>query len=247
MKAFLTYLWIQFKIDIREKGTLLTFYVVPLVFFLVMGAVFSSITPEAKNTLSASMGIFAATMGAVLGIPTPFVKMKESGVLRAFRVNGIPGFAVLFIQIISAFLHLMIVSVIILVSAPLIFDAGLPQNYGMYFVSLIIFLFTSISIGVLIGVTAKSHSIATMLSQAVFLPSLMLSGIMFPTSMLPKPLIWLGNIFPSTHAMKAFSTLAYNIKTDYSGAGALTIVALTGLIAFIISIWRFQVSGRESR
>ncbi len=91
MKAFLNHLWIQFKMDIREKGTLMTYYLVPLIFYLVIGAVFSSVNPESKQMLAASMAIFALTMGAVIGLPVPVVKMRETGVLRAYRVSGIPG------------------------------------------------------------------------------------------------------------------------------------------------------------
>ena len=69
MKAFLNHLRIQFRMDLREKGILLVFYITPLLFYAVMGAVFSSINPATRQTLAASMAIFAVTMGAVLGIP----------------------------------------------------------------------------------------------------------------------------------------------------------------------------------
>ena len=139
MNAFLKHLWVQFKMDIRERGTLMTYYLIPLVFYFVMGAVFSSINPLSRQTLAATMVIFAVTMGAVLGIPVPIVKMRESGVLRAYRVCGIPGWAVLCIQSVSAFLHLLVVSIIIFVTAPLFFGASYPQSFPAYFLSLFIF------------------------------------------------------------------------------------------------------------
>ena len=157
MNAFLQHLWVQFRMDARERGTLLTFYAVPLTFFVVMGAVFSSINPAAKETLAASMSIFAVTMGAVLGAPIPLVKMRESGVLRAYRVSGVPSRAVLFIQEASAFFHLLLVSAIIFVTAPLFFGAGLPRDYTGYFIILLISIFASIAIGLLIGVTAAAN------------------------------------------------------------------------------------------
>jgi ABC-2 type transport system permease protein len=240
MKTFVKYLGIQFKMDLRDKGTLLNFYLVPLVFFFVMGAVFSSINPLMKTTLAASMTIFALTMGAVMGSPAPIVKMRESGTLRAFRVNGIPGAAVLSVQAISAFIHLMLVSLIIYVASPLAFHATIPKVPVLYFAVLAIFLFASIGIGVLIGVFARSQSIATMLSMIIFLPSLMLSGIMFPADMLPKTFVWLGLIFPATHALQSFFGLAYQIKTDMNAAVSLCIVAGTGILMFMLAILRFN-------
>jgi ABC-2 type transport system permease protein len=240
MKAFLKYLSIQFKMDLRDKGTLLNFYLVPLLFFFVMGAVFSSINPIMKTSLAASMTIFAVTMGAVMGAPAPIVRMRESGILRAFKVNGIPGPAVLSVQAISAFLHLFLVSVIIYIASPLAFHSALPKAPVLYFAVLVVFLIASIGIGLLIGVTSRSQSFATMLSMVIFLPSLMLSGIMFPATMLPKLLVWLGRIFPATNALQAFYWFAYQTKTDLNAGLCLGILAGTALLLFVLASWRFN-------
>lgn len=240
MKAFFKYLWIQFKMDLRDKGTLLNFYFVPLVFFLVMGGVFSSINPLMKTTLAASMTIFSVTMGAIMGSPTPIVKMKESGTLRALKANGIPGTAVLSVQAISAFIHLLLVSVIIYVVSPLAFHSNIPKVPKLYFVVLVVFLFASIGIGLLIGVVARGQSFATMLSMIIFLPSLLLSGIMFPANMLPKSFVWLGRIFPATHALQSFYGLAYKTKTDMNANISLGIVAGIGVLIFALAVWRFN-------
>jgi ABC-2 type transport system permease protein len=226
--------------DLRDKGTLLNFYLVPLVFFFVMGAVFSSINPLMKATLAASMTIFSVTMGAVMGSPTPIVKMRQSGTLRAFKVNGIPGGAVLSVQAISAFIHLFLVSIIIYIVSPLAFHSTVPKAPVLYFAVLAVFLFASIGIGQLIGVIARDQSFATMLSMIVFLPSLLLSGIMFPASMLPKTFLWLGRIFPATHALQAFFGLAYQTKTDINANLSLGIVAGIGLVVFAVALWRFS-------
>ncbi len=246
MKAFVKYLLVQFKMDVREKGTLLTYYIIPLVFYLVMGAVFSSINPATKETLAASMTIFAITMGAVLGLPGPIVKIREAGVLRAYRVNGIPNGAVLLVQGVSAFLHLLLVSIMIFLSAPLLFSAGLPGNYGAYFIVLLVFIFTSIALGLIIGVIANGQGIATMLSQAVFLPSLLLSGIMFPASMLPGFLRSVGAVFPATQAMHSFTGIAFNVSHGCDGNLALIIMALIGTIVLCIAIWRFAAIGSDA-
>lgn len=240
MKAFLNYLWVQLKMDLRDKGTLLNFYLVPLVFFFVMGAVFSSINPLMKTTLAAAMTIFSVTMGAVMGSPAPMVKMRESGTLRAFKVNGIPGTAVLSVQAISAFLHLLLVSVVIYIVSPAAFHSTIPQNPLLYFAVLAVFLFASIGIGLLIGVASRSQSFATMLSMVIFLPSLLLSGIMFPASMLPKSFVWLGRIFPATHALQAFYGFAYHRETDINDGLSLAVVAGIGVLMFVLALMKFN-------
>jgi ABC-2 type transport system permease protein len=240
MKAFLNHLKIQFLMDFREKGTLLTIYIVPLVFYVVIGAVFSSVNPASRQTLSASMAIFAVTMGAVLGMPAPLVKMREAGVLRAYDVNGVPGWAVLLTSAVSALLHLLVVSLVIFATAPVFFGAAMPANCLAYFVTLAAILFASISIGLLLGVTARNQAQATMLSQAVFLPSLLLGGLMFPANMLPAPLMWVGRIFPATHAMQAFTAWAFGQSAEVGPAISLAVIAGIGLVGLALAVRRFN-------
>jgi ABC-2 type transport system permease protein len=248
MKAFFNYLWIQFKIDLRDKGTLLNFYLVPLAFYFVMGAVFSSVTPLMKSTLAASMTIFAVTMGAVMGSPTALVRMRESGTLRAFKVNGISGTAVLFVQAISTFIHLFIVASLIYLITPLAFHGDVPASIPAYFGIVAAFLLANIGIGLFIGVVAPSQAYATMLSMLVFLPSLMLSGIMFPASLLPEALKWVGRVFPATFAMQSFYGLAYKLPSEIDPLISLLGICSFALIAFALSFWRLNsLSKTEGR
>jgi ABC-2 type transport system permease protein len=198
MRAFLYGVLLQWKLDLRNKGVLLTYYVVPLVFFGFMGGIFTSITPDAKDTLIQSMSIFGVTMGAILGAPIPISETYGSELKKAYHIGGIPMFIPVINNFISAFVHLFIMSTIIYFIAPVAFNAAVPKNTVMYFIMLAIFIVTSLSIGGILGLTIKTTSKLTMVSQFIFLPSLMLSGIMFPVKMLPKPLATAGKIFPAT-------------------------------------------------
>ena len=61
MNAFLYGTMLQFKIDIRSRTMLVTCYLVPLLFFAVMGGIFTSLMPEAKDTLIQSMTVNGST------------------------------------------------------------------------------------------------------------------------------------------------------------------------------------------
>ncbi len=230
--------------DVRDKGTLLVFYMVPLGFYAVVGAVFSSVNPEIKPVLSATMAIFAVTMGAVIGVPPSLVKLRESGTLRAYQVSGIPGASVLLSTGVSAVVHLSVVSLLISLSAPLLFGAQIPGSAGGFVVAISALLFCNVAIGLFLGTVAKTQATAMLISQAVFMPSLMLSGIMFPAELLPAPLGYLGNILPATHAMHAFNGLAYGLVTESSPFLALAIVLGIGLAVLAAAIWQL---GRITR
>lgn len=233
MKAFLYTFYLKTKLDIKSADILITNYLVPLLFFGVMGAVFTSIMPEYKSTLIASMIIFSVTMGALIGIPGSIMEYFQNDLRKSFKSAGIPLDVLAASSFISGFLNLSVVSSIIYVVSPIAFDATIPENTGLFLVGFAAFLTATLLFGILLGLYAKSTSQLTMFSQVVFLPSMMLSGIMFPVEMLPGPLQYVGHLFPATHGMKILST--GNLETGNLVILSAFIVVLAALIKLRIN------------
>ncbi len=198
MKAIIYHTIIQFKLDFRNKDVIVVFYLVPIMFFLFMGNIFTLILADADKYLIQSMTIFSVSMGAMIGMPHPLLEVFSTDVKKAFKVGGIPYFIVVLSNFISAFIHLMIMSIIIYIVAPILFNAQIPSNILRHFMLLAICIVGSLCIGMLLGLFTKSVSKLTMYSQILFLPSIMLSGIMFPNEILPDALQKIGLLFPAT-------------------------------------------------
>ncbi|GKX27892.1 hypothetical protein SH1V18_03720 [Vallitalea longa] len=198
MSAFLYGVLLQWKLDIRSKSLLITCYLVPLLFFAVMGEIFSSIDPEAKYTLIQSMTVLGVSTGALLGLPPSIIEIYGSDIKKVYKANGVSLHLGLITMFLSAFIHLLIMCMIIYIVAPIAFDATLPASLPLYFCSLAIFIAVSLSIGSVLGLWVKNQAKLTMISQVIFLPSMMLSGIMFPTDLLPDFFKNVGKIFPAT-------------------------------------------------
>lgn len=193
---------LQWKLDIRSRTLLITCYVVPLIFFALMGAIFTTVNPEMKYTLIQSMTIMGVSMGALIGLPPSLVEIYGSDIKKAYKANGVPLYLGMASTFLSAFIHLMIMSTIICIAAPIAFDASLPSNLPLYYVSLAIFTMVSLSVGCVLGLAVKNQAKLTMFSQLVFLPSIMLSGIMFPINLLPKAVETVGKLFPASWGFK---------------------------------------------
>ena len=207
MKALLYGIALQWKLDIRSKTLLITCYMVPLLFFAIMGGIFTSIMPESKDTLVPAMTVMGASMGALIGLPPSLVEIYGSGMKKVYKANGIPVYFGLLTTTFSAMIHLLLMSVMIYAIAPFAFGAKLPNQSVFYFISLIIFIMISLSVGSILGLVMKKQAKVTMISQLVFLPSIMLSGIMFPIDFLPDVLRWIGMIFPAAWG--------YQLMLDY--------------------------------
>ncbi|HCR84701.1 MAG TPA: ABC transporter [Lachnospiraceae bacterium] len=202
MRAFLYGVALQWKLDIRSKSLLVTCYIVPLTFFLLMGGIFTSVMPEMKGTLIPSMIVMGVSMGAFIGLPPSLIETYGSDIKKVYKANGVPLYLGLVTMVISAFVHLMIMCIIIFLLAPILFEAALPTNLPLFFLALAIYVIVSLSIGSILGLVVKNQAKLTMIAQLVFLPCIMLSGIMFPIELLPRTFEIIGEIFPASWGYK---------------------------------------------
>ena len=203
MGAFFYGVALQWKLDIRSKTLLITCYAVPLLFFFLMGEIFTSIDPQARETLIPSMTVMGVSMGALIGLPPSLAELYGGEIRKMYRANGIPLYLGLAATFLSAFLHLLIMSGILYAAAPLVFGAMLPTHPPAYFSALTLFIAVSLSLGCTLGLAVQNQARLTMLSQLVFLPSIMLSGILFPSALLPRFLAALGQLFPAAWGFRA--------------------------------------------
>ena len=184
MGAFLYGTALQWRLDIRSRTLLITCYVVPLLFFAMMGGIFTSVNPSARETLVPSMTVMGVSMGALIGLPPSLVEIYASDIKKMYKANGVPLYFGLIPALLSTFLHLMLMSAVIYLAAPPAFGAAAPADPAAYFGALAVFTAASLSVGGVLGVAVRDQAKLTMFSQLVFLPSILLSGIMFPSELL---------------------------------------------------------------
>ena len=154
--------------------------------FLIMGGIFTSIMPEARYTLIQSMTVFGVTMGALIGLPPSLVEIYSSNIKNVYKANGVPLSLGLIATNISAYIHLFLMSVIFIFCRASCFHAEAVDHPGRYFSCLAVFIAVSLGIANIIGLAVKDQAKTSMVSIIVFLPSIMLSGIMFPVELLPE-------------------------------------------------------------
>lgn len=85
---------------------------------------------------------------------------------------------------------------------------GADSVAGSYFDSSS-YRFACTGIGVLTGVISTNSRVVLLWSQLIFLPSMLIGGLMIPHSVLPDTLAKITFLLPATHAMEAFKGLAF--------------------------------------
>jgi ABC-2 type transport system permease protein len=240
MSAFLIHTRYEFLTGIRNKNLLLLNYLFPLGFYLMMGAIMPGINPLFKEAMIPAMLTFAILAATLLGLPDPLVNARETGIFRSYKINGVPAFSILLIPALTTGLHLAIVSMIITISAPLLFDAAVPLNGGYLFLTLTALAIACSGLGILIGVVSPSTRMTVLFSQAIFLPAMLLGGLMMPLEMLPRAAQLAAQLLPATHGMNAFTGLAMGGTAVFNPWLSLAVLTAAGLLAYALALYLFS-------
>ena len=192
------------------------------------------------------MAVFAVLAATLLGIPDPLVNARENGIFRSYKINGISSISILVIPALTTMLHLVIVTAIVTACSPLLFDAPSPTRWGSYALVFVSLAFAMSGISVLIGVVSPNSRVTVLYSQLVFIPSILLSGMMFPYDMLPVAAGKVAQLLPATQAMNAFNALAMGGVADFDPWGSVIILFASGLLAFGLAVYLFSWDSRNT-
>ena len=246
MNAFAQHFAFEFRTGVRNRQLLLMNYLFPLGFYLMMGFIMPGINPFFRDDIIPAMVVFAILSATLLGIPDPLVNARENGIFRSYKINGVPSISILLIPALTTVLHLVIVAALMIATAPFLFDAPAPVNWLDFTVIFAVMALACAGISVLIGVVSPSSRMTVLWSQLVFIPSMIVGGMMVPHSLLPAAAGRIARLLPATHAMNAFKGLAMGATADFSPWGSVVVLLASGLLAFGLAVYLFSWDRRNA-
>jgi ABC-2 type transport system permease protein len=230
----------EFGSGLRNRAMLLLLYLFPLGFFLIAGGLMIGLNPGFREVVIPAMVVFALMAGCLLGLPDPIVAAREAGIFRSFKIHGVPAANILLLPGAAIVAHLTLVAAIITIVAPLLFDAPLPIHLGAYVGVFLAAAAAHAGLGLVIAVVSASTRATVLWSQVVFLPSVMLGGLMVPSEMIPDTFAVFARLLPATHAMNAMRGLAYGQATAFSPGGSLLVLLAGAVVGVALAVWLFQ-------
>ncbi len=240
MTAFAYHLTYEFRTGVRDRSLLLLNYLFPLFFYLMASAMLVNLNPAMRETLIPAMVFFAVLTSTLLGMPAPIINAREAGIFRSYKIHGIPEFSILVIPALTTLFHLLIVTTIIVISAPILFGAVMPANWLGFMVAFGLLALTCTALGLLIGVAAPNSRATIFIGQSIFLPSMLIGGLMFPTQLLPDALAKLSLLLPTTHAMNIYNVFARGLPYDLNPYLSVGVLYFGAAIAFGLAIYLFN-------
>lgn len=200
--------------------------------------------PQLKGAFNFVPGVMAMVLLLVCTMMTAItiVKEKEMGTMEVMLVSPMKPQLVVFAKAIPYLLLSMInISSILLLS---VFVLEVPINGSLVLLVFesILFTLVSLSLGLLISSGAQSQQTAMFISLvALFLPTVMLSGFMFPVENMPLPLRIVSNIVPA----KWFYSIVKSVMIKGVGLEIVwkETLILAGMMLFflIMAIKRFKI------
>ena len=167
---------------------------------------------------------------------------KELGTIEILFVSPLKP-AIIIIGKVLPFAILSIINAIfILLMAWFVFAVPVNGSVVLLLFEMLLFIFTALGLGVLISTIADTQQTALMLSLfALMLPTILLSGFIFPIANMPLPLRVISNIIPA----KWFLIIIKNIMLKGVGFGYVwkeTLILLGMTLFFIgVSVKKFKI------
>ncbi len=174
------------------------------------------------------------TMTMVMITSMAIVRERERGTLEQLIVTPMKTWELMLGKIIPYIFVGYVQATVALLVGIVVFDLPVRGSLGLLYLLTSWFIIASLALGVLISTVAKTQMQAMQMSFFVFLPSVMLSGFMFPREAMPDFFYWLGTLLPLTFYLQ----ILRGIILKGVGLSVLwtQILALTVFITVVLTI-----------
>ncbi|MFZ5651641.1 MAG: ABC transporter permease [Bacillota bacterium] len=184
----------------------------------------------------AILGIIV-TMTMVMMTSIAIVRERERGTLEQLIVTPIRPFELMIGKIIpNIALGYTQITVALLVGS-LVFDVPIRGSLLELYLLTLFFITASLGLGILISNIAKNQMQAFQMSFFVLLPSILLSGFLFPREAMPVIIQYIGNLIPLTY----YLVIIRGIVLKGIGFGYL-IPQVTALLVFSVLLLAISIA-----
>ncbi|WP_170379707.1 ABC transporter permease [Ruegeria atlantica] len=159
--------------------------------------------PEQRSAVNIVPGLVGVilTMTMILFTSAAIVRERERGNMEMLINTPIKSIELMIGKIIPyIFLGLLQVAIILGIGH-MLFDVPINGGLGVLLVVTLLFIIASLSLGLVISTLAQNQLQSMQMTIFVLLPSILMSGFMFPFDGMPRPVQTIAQVLPATHFM----------------------------------------------
>lgn len=200
--------------------------------------------PSQQSSYNFVPGIMGMILMLICAMMTSIsiVREKELGTMEVLLVSPVHPFMMIVAKLVP-YLALSVVNLVTILLVSL-YILGVPIVGSLLWLTLfsILFVFVTLALGLLISTIAHSQVIAMLISGMVLMmPTVLLSGMMFPVDNMPLPLQWFSSTLPARWYIDGVK------KLMIQGAGVefvikeFVILAGMALVLIGVSLKKFKI------
>ncbi len=156
---------------------------------------------SAVNIIPGLLGVIL-TMTMILFTSAAIVREKERGNLELLITTPIHPLELMVAKIVPYIFVGLIQVLIVLGLGHFIFDVPINGTVSQILFGTLLFIAASLTLGLVISTIATTQLQAMQMTLFILLPSILLSGFMFPYEGMPVAAQWISEALPATHFMR---------------------------------------------
>lgn len=160
--------------------------------------------PERRSAVNIVPGLIGVilTMTMVLFTGVAIVRERERGNMELLIATPLSSSELMIGKVLPYAGIGLIQTTVILVLGVWLFDVPIRGSLLDVYLAAVLLIFANLTLGLLISTKAQSQFQAMQMTFFVFLPSILLSGFMFPFAGMPRVVQWLAELLPLTHFLR---------------------------------------------
>jgi len=180
------------------------------------------------------------TMTMVMMTSLAMTRERERGTMENLLATPVRPLEVMIGKIVPYIIVGYIQVTIILFAARLLFAVPMVGSLALLSVALIVFIAANLAVGFTFSTLAKNQLQAMQMAFFFFLPSILLSGFMFPFRGMPEWAQWIGEVLPLTHFLRILRGILLKGNVPAEIAPNLWPIALFLLVVATIALNRYR-------
>jgi ABC-2 type transport system permease protein len=160
--------------------------------------------PERRSAVNIVPGLIGVilTMTMVLFTGVAIVRERERGNMELLIATPLSRSELMIGKVLPYAAIGLIQTTVVLALGLTLFKVPIRGSALDVYLAAVLLILANLTLGLLISTKAKSQFQAMQMTFFVFLPSILLSGFMFPFAGMPRIVQWIAEILPLTHFLR---------------------------------------------
>jgi len=191
------------------------------------------------NVVPGLMGV-VLTMTMIVITALAMTRERERGTMENLLATPVRPLEVMTGKILPYIVVGYVQLTLILLAAVFLFDVPLVGSVPLVYTVALLFIAANLAVGITFSTLAQNQLQAIQMAFFFFLPSILLSGFMFPFRGMPEWAQWIGNCLPLTHFLRVVRGVLLKGNGLFEILPELWPIALFMVVAMTIGLKRYR-------